>query len=356
MLAYDWGMDQDKNNNAPVVAGENPGAHFRNRRVIIFVIVGVVLAVALGVAAWLWSMSSVKQTASQTNTTSNSSVQQQTAQTEQKTQLKTVDMTQLPLGDGKVTTTTPQRGYVMRCGNEPNGGGAQNAGSWIHGSTWDATQKVSVDGSVPWPTASANFQEAGSVRKITGNGLPVGSNTGVFPIKAGTTAYQYDRNPNSIRAQSVSYNVPANPGVAATPHCLTGGPIGFMLNGVALFDGLDADKRDAAAHEVQDTCHGHPEKTGQYHYHNLSDCVPHAEENNQLIGYALDGFGIFSSKDAQGNEYTDADLDECHGLTGQITWDGKTVNMYHYVMTREFPYSLGCFKGTPVTTPPAGRR
>jgi hypothetical protein len=29
-------------------------------------------------------------------------------------------------------------------------------------------------------------------------------------------------------------------------------------------------------------------------------------------------------------------------------WDGKLVTMYHYVATREFPYVMGCFKGTPI--------
>jgi hypothetical protein len=30
-------------------------------------------------------------------------------------------------------------------------------------------------------------------------------------------------------------------------------------------------------------------------------------------------------------------------------WDGKVVSMYHYVMTDEYPYSIGCFRGTPVS-------
>lgn len=39
------------------------------------------------------------------------------------------------------------------------------------------------------------------------------------------------------------------------------------------------------------------------------------------------------------------DLDECHGIISQIKLDGKYVNSYHYVMTKDFPYSVSCFKG-----------
>jgi hypothetical protein len=318
----------------------------------ILILLTVLVVITWGaLVAWWWIDKQNRKTDTHTNTSSVQTAQTQTTQSATDLPLKTVDMTKLPVGDDRVSTTA-QSGYVMRCGsgNGGEGGGAQVNGPWIHGDTWDRTAKVSVDGSVNWPTANVSITLAGDVRKISGNGLPVGSATGTFPIKSGTAAYTYDRNPNRIQAQTVQINITANPAAAAKPNCLGGGPIGYMTNGVALFDGLDAEKRDAPAHEIQDKCDGHPQISGMYHYHDLSDCVPGAEENNKLIGYALDGYGIFSSKDARGSEYTNADLDACHGLTSQITWDGKTVTMYHYVMTREFPYSLGCFHGTPVTT------
>ncbi len=105
--------------------------------------------------------------------------------------------------------------------------------------------------------------------------------------------------------------------------------------------------RDAVAHEVQDLCDGHPQMHGEYHYHGPSPCLPNENADEKLIGYALDGFGIYSSYDAHGNELTDADLDACHGRTSTVTWNGRRVSIYHYVLTREYPYMLGCFKGTP---------
>jgi hypothetical protein len=50
--------------------------------------------------------------------------------------------------------------------------------------------------------------------------------------------------------------------------------------------------------------------------------------------------------DETGKEVTNADLDECHGRVSPIPWDGKQVTMYHYVLTREYPYTVGCFRGT----------
>ena len=41
-----------------------------------------------------------------------------------------------------------------------------------------------------------------------------------------------------------------------------------------------------------------------------------------------------------------ADLDACHGRTSEVTWDGKKVTMYHYVATLDFPYTIGCLKGS----------
>jgi hypothetical protein len=124
--------------------------------------------------------------------------------------------------------------------------------------------------------------------------------------------------------------------------------IGIALNGVPIFSGLDAGGNDAVAHEIQDSCNGHPQEDGMYHYHGPSSCIPGAEKANTLVGYALDGFGIYSDIDENGNQMNNSDLDECHGTTSEILWDGKKVVMYHYVMTQEYPYSIGCFKGSVV--------
>jgi hypothetical protein len=116
-----------------------------------------------------------------------------------------------------------------------------------------------------------------------------------------------------------------------------------------LFNALDAPGRDAVAHETQDACQGHPQEAGVYHYHSLSSCVkdePGKDGHSKLMGYALDGFGIFGRRGEGGKELASADLDECHGHTHEIDWDGKRVKMYHYHATWDFPYTVGCLRGT----------
>jgi len=259
-------------------------------------------------------------------------------------QVAMLDVHALPLGDGKISNE-PRRGYVYACMSSFRSGGARHAGRWIHGATWDETQKIQVQGDVSWPEASISIRENGIQRLISGNALPVDHSTGIFPVQRNDPAFQIDRNPNAISAQTIALTLPRMPVVAAESGCLPMGMIGMSLDGVPFFSALDDAGRDAVAHEVQDRCDGHPQHRGEYHYHGPSPCMKTMTDNNTLIGYALDGFGIYSMYDENGKELTDNDLDECHGRVSRIMWDGKPVRMYHYVLTREYPYTVGCFRG-----------
>ncbi|HTM45269.1 MAG TPA: YHYH protein [Polyangiaceae bacterium] len=261
------------------------------------------------------------------------------------------DATSLLLGDGKVSNSA-RSGYVFSCVQNFSGGGAQASGDWLDAvaGTWDPSIKPAVQGAVNWPSAMHTFSVAGAVRTLTSNGLPEGLPTGTFPVAASDPAYQYDRNPNSIRAQQLSYTVPAMPSAAANPNCLDLGAIGITTVGVAFFNALDAQGRDAAAHEIQDLCDGHPERSGEYHYHSISSClIAQTIGRSTLVGYALDGYGIYVERDANDDLLTNADLDECHGRTSSVDWDGTPTTLYHYVVTQEYPYTLGCYHGTPMT-------
>lgn len=259
-----------------------------------------------------------------------------------------VDPTKLPLGDGKLSDG-PKVGYIWACHTDPNGGGAQVDGPWIdkRNGTFDITQKAVVDGAVMWPH-SFNIGEEGDSRVIAWNDLP-DHPTGTFPIARSDDAYRYDRNPNSIREQRMEIALPLEPQVAAKPSCAPGA-VGVLLSGAVLFNALDAPGRDAVAHETQDACQGHPQQGGVYHYHNASVCVLKALDSasgpSQLIGYAIDGFGIYGPRDENGRELTSADLDACHGRTSEVVWNGEPRLMYHYVATMDFPYTVGCLRGT----------
>jgi hypothetical protein len=261
-------------------------------------------------------------------------------------------ITRLPLGDGHVSTS-PSRGNVFACRRGPGRtGGAAHGGPWIHGSTFDLTEKVVVSGHVQWP-GTVRFAVRNGRLVVRGNGLPVTTTTGSFPISPGDPAHVYDRNPNSIERQTVLLSLPLQPKPAASPSCLPMGMVGITVNGVALFNALDDANRDALAHETQDACEGHPQMRGIYHYHSIPPCLTGTSPKTQerLVGYALDGYPIFGPRDANGKLLTNADLDACHGHVGWVTLRGKRVRTYHYNATLEYPYALGCFHGTPVASP-----
>jgi hypothetical protein len=259
----------------------------------------------------------------------------------------------IPLGDNKYGTT-PEVGHLDSCETSfPSTGGATSSGAWLDSTagTWDSEDKPAVEGSVTWRKAHFSVKTRKTTRTIKTRDLPVGEPTGTFPISPSDPAYQYDTNPNHVTRQSLTFRIPRYPSVAATPSCTSLGPIGVLDDGVVLLNALDAEGRDAGAHEVLDKCDGHPMMAGMYHYHLVSPCIsPTTANSSTLVGYALDGYGIYVERNAEGNLPTDSDLDACHGRTSEVLFNGQLVNMYHYDATLEYPYTVGCYVGTPATT------
>jgi YHYH protein len=255
------------------------------------------------------------------------------------------DLTKLPLGDN-LKSDAPKAGHIWPCRIEPEAGGAEVSGPWIkNDGTFNKTAKPIVPGDIKWKRRLTISLE-GDERVFEFNSLP-SHGTGIFPIGEGTEAYKYDRNPNSIREQDISVTLLANPELLAEPACAPGA-IGILLSGAMLFSGLDAPGRDAVAHEIQDSCDGHPQPSGIYHHHSLSACAelkPGPGQHSPLAGYAVDGFGIFGRLAEGGKALSNADLDVCHGHSHVIDWDGKPREMYHYHATDEFPYVAGCLRG-----------
>lgn len=316
----------------------------KSRRLLFAGLIVILLVIATGVTFLLWPDNyAPKQTSTEVHDKPET---QDALNTENPfTQTQT-------LGDGKVTTSGPKKGYVYSCTSSFRNGGASHIGDWVDGDRWDPAKKIHVAGDVDWPSASVSITTLGSNRIVSSNDLP-DHNTGIFPISRSDPAFQIDPNPNAISAQEVMYTLPATPHQAVSPSCTSLGPIGVMTNGVYLYNALDAAGKDAVAHEVQDKCDGHPQGQEAYHYHGYSSCFT-SMSASEVIGYAIDGFGITGPHKSDGTYYSTDDLDECHGTTSTISWDGKDVSMYHYVMTAGYPYSIGCFKGTPVQNRPAG--
>jgi hypothetical protein len=256
----------------------------------------------------------------------------------------------VPLGDGYVSST-PEVGYVDSCVTHFGGiGGAQVDGPWIDTATktWNYTTKLTVNGRIHWPTGSFSATITGGERVLKFNDLPIDHTTGVFPISSSDPAYAYDRNGNHIAAQSFDWKLPLHPRAAAAPACTPGGPIGVLDDGVVLYNALDGQGRDAGAHEVLDICAGHPDPSDTYHHHDIPGCILDKVRNGttKLVGYALDGYGIYVVKNRAGQLPTNTDVDRCHGTTSRVMWNGHPTRIYHYVATLEYPYTVGCFHGT----------
>jgi hypothetical protein len=252
----------------------------------------------------------------------------------------------LPLGDGMIVSH-PERGRIMSCQTrfDPNAPGATGTGSWISGNKWYPERKPTVEGEVKWPNAEITIAREGDLRVVRANNLPLHP-SGVFPVRPGSTAYKFDRNPNIIEKQAILLRLPADP-LLAQPACVPMGMIGFAISGVAIYNALDAGGRDAPAHEIQDRCNGHPERSSQYHYHDWSPCLK-AAHADAPVGWMLDGLPILGPVDAKGHRFKNADLDACHGRTGPVVIDGKSTVRYHYRFTAEFPYTIGCFRAKPI--------
>lgn len=167
---------------------------------------------------------------------------------------------------------------------------------------------------------------------IKSDGIP-DHETGQFPGP---------RNPNSIKKQNYSFKIPRNPQPARTASKIPMGPIGVAINGVPFYNPYNAEGMDAAKNEAFDSCCGHPDFTGRYHYHIYPKCVKtpfkkdDGSKHSDLLGFAFDGYGIYGPLGENGKPPTD--LDECNGHT-------DATRGYHYHVTDKFPYILGGYHG-----------
>lgn len=158
-----------------------------------------------------------------------------------------------------------------------------------------------------------------------------------------------------IQDQSRTYQIPKDPEIAASTTCLPAGVAGIAVNGVSVFSAYSRPCTDAVEDEAIgfDDCDGHPQEQGNYHYHYKAMCLETTSGSGvmvcetttqELYGVALDGFPIYNDRDANGASISNSQLDDCHGYDAG---DGKG---YRYVVNSEFPYIIGCFKGTPLSS------
>lgn len=166
-----------------------------------------------------------------------------------------------------------------------------------------------------------------------------------------TAIFPNSGNPNSIRVQNFTFRLPLEPKLADKITRLPMGPIGTALNGVVFFNPFEMGGMNAVEGYSEvwlDSCCGHPQQTGVYHYHKYPSCVksPFADDGKQhspVIGFAFDGFPLYGPYEEVGVMAKDLKaeraLDVCNGHK-------DAERGYHYHVTPgRFPYILGGYAG-----------
>ena len=156
---------------------------------------------------------------------------------------------------------------------------------------------------------------------------------------------EIDRNPGIPTSRSFAFSYPLSPSKSPFPTCVSPGSIGVTKNGVVIYNAADGRGEDAVAREIVDIFGGHPAQN-DYHYHFIPERLDNeflSDGHSGVVGYINDGFPIYGYKGERGIETSNNDLDMCHGHKH------GTLG-YHYHATLEYPYTVGCYRGIPISS------
>ncbi len=166
-----------------------------------------------------------------------------------------------------------------------------------------------------------------------------------------TAVFPNSGNPNSMKVQQFVFRLPLVPQKANRIITVPMGAIGMALNGVVFFNPFEMGGMNAVEGYSEvwlDSCCGHPQQTGIYHYHKYPSCVksPFPDDGKQhspVIGFAWDGYPMYGPYEGAGEMARDLKgdtaLDVCNGHT-------DAVRGYHYHVTPgRFPYIIGGYAG-----------
>ena len=151
-------------------------------------------------------------------------------------------------------------------------------------------------------------------------------------------------NPNCAVVQNFKFLIPKTPKILNSPQKITSSiqEIGVALNGVVIAGPYDSENKIAPYNRVVDLCSSHADPRGLYHYHFAPLCMKDINgkiltlDVQQQIGWSFDGYQIKGLADRESHLPT---MDTCNGH--------KHGEEYHYHVTRDFPFFMGCYKATP---------
>lgn len=166
----------------------------------------------------------------------------------------------------------------------------------------------------------------------------------LYEAYAGTTfsGVTFSKNPNQIMEQSYTFKIPLNPAEASVHAATPLGAIGVAVNGVPLFNQYAGPNNQLLSGEIVsfDNYYGHPQQTGQYHYHVEPLYLTTVKVSKSgLMGFLLDGFPVYGPQEEDGTPVTNSMLDAYHGHS-HSTLDYPS-GTYHYHFTAQAPYLNG---------------
>lgn len=134
--------------------------------------------------------------------------------------------------------------------------------------------------------------------------------------------------PEYYKEKISTYYIPVKPMYLENSSSLGRDGIGIAFNGVN-FEAPAPTHAILAAHTLAplDDHGGHVNPHAGYHYHAVTGSTKEIKQKDihaPMLGYAMDGFGIYAHKNKNGNGYND--LDDCNG---------------HYDETRGYHYHAG---------------
>ncbi len=232
----------------------------------------------------------------------------------------------------------------------------------------DLSQSVGAGSGYAKPTISVTCSD--TELKVSSNGMIS------FPFEQKT--------PNALNSQMWSWSIPLNPVKAKSMTSIRNvlGTLGFTVSGLPIYGPTEGQMPAAQAYgdpvynKILDTCGGHTGPSSEYHHHAITLAQQCNLSKQKILGYALDGFPIYTTLGCLDAKCTKSSLMKSGyvkiGDPTSNTWDAYTYKKstasdvldacngrtqpdgtYGYHATTGFPYIIGCFTGT--ATLPKGR-
>lgn len=147
--------------------------------------------------------------------------------------------------------------------------------------------------------------------------------------------------PSFYHDHITTYYIPINPIYQASSSKLRRGIVGLAFNGVN-FDPPAPTDAILKAHTLAplDDCGGHVNPHSGYHYHAVKGCtkeIAQTDGHAPMIGYAIDGFGIYSLLNKDGD--APKDLDSCGGH------EDETRGYHYHAGEPGSNQIIGCLNG-----------